>query len=443
MNVREFIQILLTVALRRWLVILLPIILFSGFGVLAVKYWPRTFEARTLIMLQEGQAADPLNYGGRAARRTQLRGAALDTLLKSERVLRGAILDFNLGQEPLSPKKLEAEIKSLRREIFVGVVGQEFIEIELRQSDPVGLADRLSIIVTRFLERLLSRKDAMKTARQFALEQRKRDLEHAEKTLAEWFERHQALIANEQIKADVKRIAALQKTRSEAEQKLIDAAGPILQGPVELTNIVATLAQARQFPLGATSGVGPQRTAQVKRLEVLFEYYEGLNTSLVQAQRASVAAVQQSLQSAQSASGPVYQELQSLEARYNEAVEQYTAHRAQANKSKAPALPPFGLINPELIRIIDEPYDPVSPTSSVLKIVLACLAAGIGLGVGLAALAEQIDDTLYDAGGLNRLSGIDVVIPLPKMDPQSKELDRIYNPDADERTSLEPVHQRA
>jgi len=205
-NVREFIEILLTVARRRWLVILLPILVFAGLSVLAVKYWPRTYITRTLVMLQEGQAADPLNGGGPAMRRTQLRGAALDTLLKSERVLRGAILDFNLGQKPLTAREFEDEIRSLRKQIFVGVVGQEFIEIELRQAERDGISDRLSIIVTRFLERLFSRQDAIKTARQFALERRKRDLVIAEDALTNWFETHEASISSDQLGAFIKQI---------------------------------------------------------------------------------------------------------------------------------------------------------------------------------------------------------------------------------------------
>ena len=424
-NVREFIQILLAVAQRRWLLILLPIVLFIGLSVLAGIFWPRTYVARTLIMLQEGQATDPLNYGGRAARRTQLRVAALDTLLKSERVLRSAILEYNLSKKPLNPIEFEQEIASLRKQINVGVVGQEFIEIELRDSNPDGLADRLSTIMTRFLERLFSREDSMKTARQFALDRRKRDLELVEHTLADWLVRHQDLVAIDQVKVDIKRIAELQKNRSEAEKRLIDAAGPIIQGPIELTNIVAMLARARQFPLHVSSGVGgPKRSAGMKQLKELFENYEAVNKSLVEGLRSNVAVTEKRLRSSNLAFGPVHQDLRRLVARYTEAVDQYRAHRAQSNKSKAPSLPPFGLINPELIRIIDEPKDPVSPSNSILKIIVACLVAGIGLGAGLAALSEQIDDTLYDARELGRLSGIDVVIRVPKIDPQSGELDR-------------------
>jgi len=198
---------------------------------------------------------------------------------------------------------------------------------------------------------------------------------------------------------------------------------------VELTNIVAALAKVRQFPFASSAqGNAPKRSEGMEQLADVFETYEGMNRALVKALRASVASVMQSLKSSPQAFGALHRELKSLAARHEEAVEQYTAHRQQANKSRAPTLPPFGLINPELIRIIDEPKDPASPSTSILKIILACLAAGIGLGVGLAALAEQIDDTLYDARNLSRLTGVDLVIAMPKLDPHSKGLDDAFAP---------------
>ena len=86
----------------------------------------------------------------------------------------------------------------------------------------------------------------------------------------------------------------------------------------------------------------------------------------------------------------------------------------------------------------------MSPATSILKIIVACMAAGIGLGVGMAALAEQFDDTIYDARDLGRLSGIDVVIQLPKLDPQSKELmDQVPTSSSAELKPFELVQKRA
>jgi len=417
-SVREFIEILLTVARRRWLVILLPILIFTGLSVLAAKYWPQTYIARTLIMLQEGQVADPLNYGGRALRRTQLRGAALDALLKSDRVLEGAIRDFYSDQKPLTRKQLEDEKTSLRKEIVVGVVGQEFINIELRQTNPNGLADRLTIIVTRFLERLFSKQDAIMTARQFALQQRKHDLESSEQTLIAWFGRHQPLIKTSASAASVEQLLSLQKARSAAEKKLINAAASVIQGPAEMTKIIATLTQAKQYPLRFSSGNATSTLPQdMQQLVAFLDSYQETNKSLNKALRTLVAITETNLQSSNLAVSPTHQEFENLVSRYNENRRQLATHSARAGNARAPTLPPFGLINPELIRIIDKPQDPTSPATSILKIIIACMAAGIGLGIGLAALAEQVDDTLYETRGLSHLTGIDLVIPMPMADP--------------------------
>ena len=443
-NVSEFLQILLTVAWRRKLLIIFPILIFAGLSVVAARYWPRTYIAQTLIMLQEGKAADPLNYGGGRTQRTQLRKAEVDTLLKSERVLRGAVLDFNIGGKALTPKDIENEIKDLRDIIHVKIVGREFVSVELHGQNPVGMADRLSIIVTRFFERLFSRVDEMKTARQFAFEQRKRDLEISENALSEWVARNGALIASDNINDNIARIAELKRKRSEAEQRLKEEARFTIQGPVELNTILSSLSQSRRSSLYAGSNSDSGTLAQTGELERLLQAYEDVHSSLVEVQRSTIAAINLALKSSQSASGPVHLELVALKARHNEAVEQFKAHMAQAKKSKAPALPPFGLINPELIRVVDEPHDPVSPATSILKIILACAAAGIGLGVGMAALAEQFDDTIYDARDLGRLSGIDIVISLPEMDKHSKEQDdRALEANLAELKPLELVQNRA
>lgn len=428
-SIAEYLDILLAAAWRRRLLILYPIVLFSVLSVLAILFWPRTYSAHTLLMLQERQAADPLSAGSGATREGRLKADEIDTLLKSDRVLSSAILDIHLGKKLLTPRDLENEVKSLRRQIGVGVVGGEFIEIEMKQSEREGLGERLSIILTRFFERLLTREDSMKTARQFALEQRKRDLDQTKKALEDWVDRYYASKGSVVMEGADKRVADLQAKQTAAKDTLFASANQVLPGPLDDTNIAQILASEQRLQsVRLQSGLGtaptsPQRTMLLKDLENQLEGYQALSTDLSKAQLERAQLISEKLKDLPPGQADTYKEWQSLDARFKEAMAQYDAHQQRAKKATGPSATPFGLIAPESIRIIDEPRDPVSPTTSLLKIVLACIGAGIGMGVGLAALAEQLDDRVYDARDLTAMEGVETVIRLPRLDSDSTAME--------------------
>lgn len=421
LGIRDLIHLILAAAWRRRRLILAPIVLFSLLSVVAAFAWPRTYTARTLLMLQERQASDPLSSGG-PVREGRVRVDEIDTLMKSDRVLTSAILDFNVGKPPLSAAELEGAVKSLRRQLSVSVVGSEFIEIELRQSDRLGIGNRLSVLLTRFFERLLSREDSMKTARQFALEQRRRDLDISRAAIEDWLKRAQ--LAGARVNPADSRVPELQAKFSALEQKLMVTASSLLSEPVTpatLSEAIADeirLAQAR--PARQAAGMLPTSSAQMsalRELEAEHEAYLAVGADLGKAVLAAARIVAQSLPQTQS--GPaqaIYQEWLSLDARFNEAMTQYDAHQKRSRKASGPALTPFGLIAPESIRIIDEPRDPTLPTTSLLKIILACLMGGIGLGVSLAAIAEQLDDRVYEGRELEGIAGAENVFRIPHIE---------------------------
>lgn len=421
LGIRDLINLILAAAWRRRRLILAPIVLFSLLSVVAALVWPRMYTARTLLMLQERQASDPLSSGG-PVREGRVRVDEIDTLMKSDRVLTSAILDFNVGKPPLSAAELESAVKSLRRQLSVSVVGSEFIEIELRQSDRQGLGSRLSVLLTRFFERLLSREDSMKTARQFALEQRRRDMDISRAAIEDWLKRAQ--LAGARVNPADSRVPELQAKFSALEQRLMVVASSLLSEPITpatLSEAIADeirLAQAR--PARQSAGMLPTSSAQMnalRELEAEHEAYLAVGADLGKAVLASARVVAQSLPQAQS--GPaqaIYQEWLSLDARFNEAMTQYDAHQKRSRKASGPTLTPFGLIAPESIRIIDEPRDPTLPTTSLLKIILACLVGGIGLGVSLAAIAEQLDDRVYEGRGLEGIAGAENVFRIPHIE---------------------------
>jgi uncharacterized protein involved in exopolysaccharide biosynthesis len=447
-SIAELFEILIAAVLRRKRLIVIPIVIFSALSILAILAWPRQYQAHALLMLQEGQAADPLSAGGGQSRQGRLKAEELDTLLKSDRVLAGAISDMNLGKKPLSQRDIEGEIRSLRKLISVSVVGADFIEIEFKQSERNGIGERLSIIMTRFFEHLLTREYSMKTAREFALEQRRRDVVSTDSAIEDWMVRAKA--AGAAGDATDGKLAELQKRYRDLERKLLASGSTLLPGAnlasMELAikeeiRLASARSQATQFD-GLSDRTGPLKelAADVAAYQALGLELAALRTanartlalSLLQPQAGAADGKTQSLYS------DLHNQWEGLAARYAESVEQYDNHLKRAKKASGLSVTPFGLIAPESIRIIDEPRDPALPTTSLLKIIVACLAAGVGLGLGLAALAEQMDDRLYDSRGLGKLTGVDAVFKVPLID---LELER--DKDADGGSTGERPHLRS
>jgi capsular polysaccharide biosynthesis protein len=425
-GISELIEILLAAAWRRRWLLLIPLLAFLGISAVAAALWPRMYSSQILIMLQEREVTNPLSSTTEITREGRLKADEIEALLKSERVLSSAILDMTAGKKALTPKDLEGELRDLKKAITVRVVGSEFIQIELKDTNPHGLGERLATVMTRFLERLLSREDSMKTARKFAMEQRQRDVERAKSALGEWTARTAAPDGANVIAAlseAISNVAGLQSKLDLSRNRLIDLASTVLGDrldPAQIAQAVATgqstaLARAQAGTGGGNSN--PQRAAVFNDLEIQLAAFQATTGELSQAQE-----IAQKLREKNASAYEHYLEKQRLDGRLSQAMSQLEVHERHTGKSAGPGSIPFGLVAPENIRIIDEPRDPVSPATSILKIVVACIGAGIGLGVGLAALAEQLDDRIYSSEGLERLAGVPVIVRLPKLDAEARRI---------------------
>lgn len=440
LSIAEVLEIVINAAWRRKRLIIAPILVFSALAVLAVFAWPRTYATRALLMLQEQGSSDPLSIGGGTTRQGRLKAEEIDMLLKSERVLFGAILDFNVGNKPLSARDLEGEIRSLRKRIGVGVVGTDFIEVELRDSQRAGIGERLSIIMTRFFERLLEREDSMTTARAFALQQRHRAVAATGAAIEDWATRAKTAGATGSNIDD--RLAELQKKYASLEEKLKQSAGTLLPADAnlgmldQLINEELRQATGRSRRADSLAGLS-DRVSELKSLEAELSAYRSVGAEISELVTANAREMAHSLRNLppnpDNKVTELLSEWESLDARYAEATEHYGKHVLRAKKGSGPSMAPFGLIAPDSIRIIDEPRDPEIPVTSLLKILVACLAAGLGMGAGLATLAEQLDDRIYDQRNLGNLVGVDAVFRVPAM---SSDLEVVA--DAESATREDP-----
>lgn len=434
LSIAGLIEIVLAAALRRKQLILWPIIFFSALAVLAVFFWPRSYATSALLMLQERQSSGSLSMDGSVSRQGRLNAEEIDTLLKSERVLTSAIIDMNVGGKPLKAEEIEGGIRSIRKRIGVSVVGSDFIQIEYKDSQREGISEQLSIIMTRFFERLLTRGDAMRTAREFALDQRQRDVMATRSAIEDWIVRAEAAgAASEPVD---EKLSSLRQQRTEMDEKLKASAGVLLPGAAGLASLESAIndeirmSSSRLSPanplepqsdrIEALSALGADAAALRKVDREISDLLKNRARDLAQSLKSSTTSQDQTTTA-------LLSEWTGLEGRYSEAVDQYDSHMERSKKGSGPALTPFGLIAPDSIRIIDEPRDPELPTTSLLKILVACIGAGVGLGAGLAAMAEQFDDRIYDSRGLAKITGVDTVFRLPdagengSMDTEAEE----------------------
>ena len=76
---------------------------------------------------------------------------------------------------------------------------------------------------------------------------------------------------------------------------------------------------------------------------------------------------------------------------------------------------------PERIKVIDRPYEPTAPTKPMTMLfALAGIAAGIALGIGLAALLDLMDGSMRSIRGTEKLLGVPVLARLPRGKPAVK-----------------------
>lgn len=141
---------------RRRYLLLTPVLAMLPLSLVAALVLPRSYEASALLLLQESARNNPFAGDSISPEFMQQKVPGLEALLKSEQVLVPAIQSIQAAGLRKPENDLPAAIRTLRRALSVELIGTDFLAIRLSGPRSQGLGQELSIVLSSFLEALLS-----------------------------------------------------------------------------------------------------------------------------------------------------------------------------------------------------------------------------------------------------------------------------------------------
>jgi polysaccharide chain length determinant protein (PEP-CTERM system associated) len=468
----EVVHALLHAAWRRRYLIILPVLVLPVVGAAIGSVAPRSYEARMSVLVQDPSRFNPFMNDLTVRSNLRDRMDALRALLTSRHVLLGVAEDIGMIAPGASEAAQGWAVSSLAGAVSVTLIGQEMVELRYRARRPDGMDEVLRRIGERFIERVRGPEDTSLRESVAFLERHageaQAELDAAEAALA-GFKSGNAAQLPDLRQANVNRLAVLREQLAEREVRLAGAEGEIASmrarllqtdpviGRVETDIVTATgdlallraryttahsrvqaaerrlerleeergallRAAARNAPLdparlwnlaavapGAGDGAQPLLVSQVGALEAARTRVEQLR-----AETANLRASAAELAARVAASGEVERGLRGLERDVAVKAELLQALRRRYEQARVTA----DLAQqqaPERIKIIDRPLQPSAPTRPMTMLfAIAGLAAGIALGVGLAALLEITDTSVRRIRDLERLTGVPVLARIPR-----------------------------
>jgi uncharacterized protein involved in exopolysaccharide biosynthesis len=452
LSLHDIIRLLVNAAWRRRYLICVPLLVMAPISLIGAKWAPQTYESKMIVLLQEMGKNNPFLKDYVVGLDVKDRFSALQALLRSEHVLLNVLREIHGPQIEKDQRQLAIMMQRLALQVSVQLVGADLIEFRLKGSSPDGLGKTLASVSKHFLERLLSpERSSLGTAEDFLKDQkekRRKDLEQAELAFAN-FKAENSDKLPAVYATTVQALGAMRQKLEEKTRELnaADAALGDIRHQLSSTNpIVGRLEEAMIQATSELTALKSRYTdghsevqAAERRLGRLQEerrvYMEGVakidqmdierlwNLAAGQSQtgekppallvsqllrlqeaRAKHAALQNDVEQLKTSvaeihrtmalHGPIEQELQRLEKEVVSARELYDIFlKRHDSAATSRALGVFA--GPDRVKIIDAPQDPRAPiTLPPIVYMIAGLLAGLGLGCGLAVVAEMLDQRL-------------------------------------------------
>ncbi|MBX9748912.1 MAG: hypothetical protein K5Q68_04780 [Roseococcus sp.] len=468
----EIFHALLAAGWRRRYVILLPLLLLPILGGLIGSFVPHSYETRMSVLVQEPGRFNPFleDLSVRSNLRDRMDG--LRALLTSRHVLLGVAEDLGMIQPGASESEQSRAVSSLSSSVSVQLIGQEMVELRYRARRPEGIDRVLARIGQRFIERVRGPEDAsLRDSVSFLggqIQDAQNALNQAEQALSSFKSTHAAQLPDMRA-ANLQRLAQLREQLAEREVRLAGAEAEIASISTRLLQTDPVLGRLEQDIVATRGELALLRSrytdahsrvqAVLNRAESLEQERDRLLTrsgiAMDDARLRNIAAVSvargdgaQPLLVSQIAildqararlgqlrgetenlraavadlsrriadSGEVERELRGLErdvAVQADLTQQlrrrFETARVTADLARQQA--------PERIKVIDRPFEPTAPTKPMTIIfALAGIAAGLALGMGLAALFELMDGSVRGIRGTEKLLGVPVLARLPRIE---------------------------
>jgi polysaccharide chain length determinant protein (PEP-CTERM system associated) len=470
----EIIKRFMEAGWRRRYLICIPIVLMIPLGLLAARSAPKTYEAKTILLLQEPSTANPFLDDFAIGLNLKDRIGALRSLLRSEHILLSVLSERGRINENASPAQVALEVRRLADAVSVELAGSNLIELRLTGNTPDGMGALLQTVSDRFLDQLLSpaksRLEATRTFLQQQMKDQRAHLDKLETRLAALRDQHgediAALISAktrqiERLETDLRsaraQLSAAQLDVEAAQRKLISANPAITEldqriaqarGELALLSarytdthssvqsverqldqleeergqVVARLSRqpASATRTASTDKLGSIPAEQLARVQDA-RAQAGAKAQVIAELQTELSAERQALSRLE----PIRAQAGALKADVGQARARYDALRERfENASISYALGQFQ--ETERVKVIDPPADPKAPvTPPGIIYLVASIFGGVSLGIGLALVSELLDQRLRTARDFAGYTDKLVVARLPRViDPATND-DRI------------------
>jgi uncharacterized protein involved in exopolysaccharide biosynthesis len=478
--VSEIVHLLLAAGWRRRFLICVPLLLLPPIGFVVGTFGAKSYEAQMTILVQEPAKLNPFLEDLAIGTRLMERMPVLASLAHSQQTLGTVATDLGLISTSTPKPARDAFTSNLSKNLTIQLIGEDLIEMRLRGASPEGLHQVLGGVGKRFIDKLVApERSSIAGSVQFLQEQiaaRRASLTQAEERLAR-FKTKSADRLPELHAANLERLAKLKEFLEERRTDLagVTAEASDLRATLGATNPVvdrleqdivrlsSELALLRARYTDEHSSVQAVLT-QLRRLEEERARTIALTTAIVEGNdldrlRSLVVGTKaegadtlplllsqfEQLQSVQRRESGLHKEIAQLErsvADLQDVVSGQTEVETQLARLErdlgtereiyGALLKRFEMARvtgdlgrfeaSERVQIIDEPDEATPVGPSVLLFILAGLAGGVVLGVGLALMAEFGDDTVRHRSDLERVPDLRLLARLPKMPVETRAL---------------------
>jgi len=471
---------LLWAAWRRRYLIAIPILVMPFISLSVGLFSTKQYESSTTLLFQEASQHNPFLEDLSIAINLKSRMDSLNALLHSRHILAGVAWKMKMFTTDASKKEKSKVIKELSKSLSAVLVGDNIIKIKYRTADKTDITQILNTVSLSFIERVLApqRSSIIQSESFLALELKKRkdDLTNADQNLAQYKNRFASELPALHA-GNVHRLNELQLSLAEKQVSLEGAIGAkkslagrlsqtnpvvgkieesIIQLRTELTqlrsrytdqhskvqNLLASLqalesernrllSKKRDLIDGDLNKQQLERLwaiatttstdADLKQQPLLIVQLERLQHADDQVQRLSIEVSSLKLAIAklqikvdgfgvhEQRLNELKREIQVRQTIYQDLSERYELARVTGSLGKSE--------ENDRVKLIDAPFEPLGPSNLPLIVFLIVgIVGGVGLGCGLALVAELLDTSIRRKSTVTQLLGVGVISRIP---PQS------------------------